>query len=64
MRIWQADFYRRHLRDEISKPLWELLICDATQSFKFSAFCRQSEANSNWLAAQFQQAQTQKLPDI
>ncbi|WP_375339811.1 Tab2/Atab2 family RNA-binding protein [Lyngbya sp. CCAP 1446/10] len=47
MRIWQADFYRRPLRDEISKPLWELLICDATQSFKFSAFCRQSEANSN-----------------
>jgi len=65
MRIWQADFYRRPLRDETGKPLWELLICDATQSFKFSAFCRQSEANSNWLAAQLQQqAQTQKLPDI
>lgn len=64
MRIWQADFYRRPLRDETGKPLWELLICDSAQTFQFSALCRQSEANSNWLAAQFQQAQTQKLPDI
>ncbi|MCC3588671.1 MULTISPECIES: Tab2/Atab2 family RNA-binding protein [unclassified Microcoleus] len=63
MRIWQADFYRRPLRDETGKPLWELLICDSAQTFQFSALCRQSEANSNWLAAQFQQVQTQKLPD-
>ncbi|WP_293353216.1 MULTISPECIES: Tab2/Atab2 family RNA-binding protein [unclassified Microcoleus] len=63
MRIWQADFYRRPLRDETGKPLWELLICDSTQTFQFSALCRQSEANSNWLAAQFQQVQNQKLPD-
>ena len=63
MRIWQADFYRRPLRDETGKPLWELLICDSAQTFQFSALCRQSEANSNWLAVQFQQAQTQKLPD-
>lgn len=63
MRIWQADFYRRPLRDETGKPLWELLICDSAQTFQFSALCRQSEANSHWLAAQFQQAQTQKLPD-
>ncbi|MEG4805505.1 Tab2/Atab2 family RNA-binding protein [Microcoleus sp. ARI1-B5] len=64
MRIWQADFYRRPLQDETGKPLWELLICDSAQTFQFSAVCRQSEANSNWLAAQFQQqAQTQKLPD-
>ncbi len=63
MRIWQADFYRRPLQDETGKPLWELLICDSAQTFQFSVLCRQSEANSNWLAAQFQQAQTQKLPD-
>ena len=64
MRIWQADFYRRPLRDETGKPLWELLICDSAQTFQFSALCRQSEANSNWLAAQFQQqAQTLKWPD-
>lgn len=63
MRIWQADFYRRPLRDETGKPLWELLICDSAQTFQFSALCRQSEANSNWLAAQFQQVPNQKLPD-
>jgi RNA-binding protein Tab2/Atab2 len=63
MRIWQADFYRRPLRDETGKPLWELLICDSAQTFQFSALCRQSEANSHWLAAKFQQAQAQKLPD-
>jgi len=65
MRIWQADFYRRPLQDETGKPLWELLICDGAQTFQFSAFCSQSEANSNWLAAQLhQQAQTQNLPDL
>lgn len=64
MQIWQADFYRRPLQDEAGKPLWELLICDAAGSFQFSAVCRQSQANSNWLAAQFQQAQTQNLPDL
>ncbi|MEG3880842.1 Tab2/Atab2 family RNA-binding protein [Microcoleus sp. herbarium7] len=64
MQIWQADFYRRPLRDETGKPLWELLICDAAGSFQFSAVCRQSEANSNWLVAQFQQAQNQNLPNL
>ncbi|MEG4996659.1 Tab2/Atab2 family RNA-binding protein [Microcoleus sp. B4-D4] len=65
MRIWQADFYRRPLQDETGKPLWELLICDGAQTFQFSAFCSQSEANSNWLAAQLhQQAQIQNLPDL
>jgi RNA-binding protein Tab2/Atab2 len=64
MQIWQADFYRRPLQDETGKPLWELLICDAAGSFQFSVVCRQSEANSNWLAAQFQQAQNQNLPNL
>ncbi|MEO9127571.1 MAG: Tab2/Atab2 family RNA-binding protein [Microcoleus sp.] len=65
MRIWQADFYRRPLRDETGKPLWELLICDSAQTFQFSALCRQSEANSNWLASQLQQqAKIDNLPDI
>ncbi len=55
MQIWQADFYRRPLRDAAGKPLWELLICDAARSFEFSAFCSQSQANSTWLASQLQQ---------
>ncbi|TAG91784.1 MAG: DUF1092 family protein [Oscillatoriales cyanobacterium] len=64
MQIWQADFYRRPLRDTAGKPLWELLICDSARSFEFSAFCSQSQANSNWLASQLQQQiQIHKQPD-
>ncbi|MFS8119053.1 MAG: Tab2/Atab2 family RNA-binding protein, partial [Microcoleus sp.] len=64
MQIWQADFYRRPLRDEAGKPLWELLICDAARSFEFSAFCSQSQANSTWVAQQLQQQiQIYKKPD-
>jgi RNA-binding protein Tab2/Atab2 len=65
MQIWQADFHRRPLRDETGKQLWELLICDSTRSFEFSAFCTQREANSTWIAQQLQQqAETHNLPDI
>ncbi len=53
--IWQADFYRRPLRDEQGKSLWELLLCDA-QGWQYQAFCPQALANSNWLADQIQQA--------
>ena len=61
--IWQADFYRRPLKDENGKPLWELLICDATSSFKYQALCPQSAANGSWLANQFRIASSSKLPD-
>jgi RNA-binding protein Tab2/Atab2 len=64
MRIWQADFYRRPLQDEMGKQLWELLICDAAGSFEFSALCNQGGANSTWLAQQLQwQTKIQKKPD-
>lgn len=53
--IWQADFYRRPLRDEQGKSLWELLLCDA-QGWQYQAFCPQALANSSWLADQIQQA--------
>jgi hypothetical protein len=53
--IWQADFYRRPLRDDQGKSLWELLLCD-DQGWRYQAICAQSEANSSWLAAQIQQA--------
>ncbi|HAZ44299.1 MAG TPA: hypothetical protein DDW76_09970 [Cyanobacteria bacterium UBA11369] len=63
MMIWQADFYRRPLKDEKGKPLWELSICDETGNFKHQAFCPQSEANATWLANQFRIASSGKLPD-
>ena len=31
MVIWQADFYRRPLKDGSGQPLWELLVCDETR---------------------------------
>lgn len=62
MKIWQADFYRRPLRDASGQTLWELLVCDSTRTFEFVAQCPQSQANATWLVEQFQAAE--KLPDI
>lgn len=56
MQIWQADFYRRPLQDAQGQQLWELLVCDSTGTFTFSAFCPQSKATSVWVAEQLQQA--------
>ncbi len=64
MRIWQADFYRRPLRDTAGQTLWELLICDTTDQFTYEALCPQSEANANWLISQFRQAGDDNLPDV
>jgi hypothetical protein len=44
--------------------LWELLICDATRHFIYEALCPQSEANANWLVAQFRQAAGDNLPEV
>lgn len=64
MRIWQADFYRRPLKDATGQVLWELLICDSTRRFTYQALCPQSEANANWLVSQLRQAEGENLPDI
>ncbi|GBE93113.1 Tab2/Atab2 family RNA-binding protein [Nostoc cycadae] len=64
MRIWQADFYRSSQSDTSGQVLWELLICDANRSFEYTAICLQSEANSNWVTAQIQQAAGTELPDL
>ncbi|MBD2594592.1 Tab2/Atab2 family RNA-binding protein [Nostoc spongiaeforme FACHB-130] len=64
MKIWQADFYRSSQQDISGQILWELLICDANRSFEYTATCLQSEANSNWLTTQIQQAAGVKLPDV
>ncbi|HIK31085.1 MAG TPA: Tab2/Atab2 family RNA-binding protein [Oscillatoriales cyanobacterium M59_W2019_021] len=62
MTTWQIDFYRRPLKDETDRPLWELVICDEAIDWIYTAFCPQSEANSDWVARQLQAANA-KLPD-
>jgi len=64
IKIWQADFYRRPLRDANDQVLWELLICDSTRSFEYAAFCPQPQANASWLVSQLQLAAEQQLPDL
>lgn len=56
MQTWQADFYRRPRQNEAGESLWELLICDATRTLTFRAWCPQSAANADWLTVQLQQA--------
>lgn len=66
MSVWQADFYRRPLRNAAGQVLWELLICDPTDSFKYYALCPQSQANASWLVSQLQLAAVPRnhLPEI
>ncbi|MFB2923651.1 MULTISPECIES: Tab2/Atab2 family RNA-binding protein [Aerosakkonema] len=52
MSIWQIDFYRRPLQDEVGSALWELLICDRSRSLTYSAFCPQSEVTPDWIVCQ------------
>ncbi|HEY9604789.1 MAG TPA: Tab2/Atab2 family RNA-binding protein [Allocoleopsis sp.] len=63
MGVWQADFYRRPLRNAAGQVLWELLICDETRRFTYEAVCPQSDANANWLVSQLQQAAGDNLPE-
>ncbi len=65
MGVWQADFYRRPLRDATGQVLWELLLCDATRSFTYEALCPQSLVNISWLVSQLQKAAgDSQLPDL
>lgn len=65
MEIWQVDFYRRPLKNELGQPLWELLICDARESTPlFYDFCPQSEVNADWVRAKLNQADGDPLPEI
>lgn len=64
MGVWQADFYRRPLRDATGL-LWELLICDPTRRFTYSARCPQTAVSSDWLVSQLQTAADARgLPDV
>jgi hypothetical protein len=65
MRIWQADFYRRPLRDANGQMLWELLICDETRTFTYDASCPQEFAKVGWVVSQLQKASGGiGLPDV
>ncbi|MEQ8956836.1 MAG: Tab2/Atab2 family RNA-binding protein, partial [Coleofasciculus sp. C2-GNP5-27] len=64
MNVWQADFYRRPLRDETGQVLWELLICDPTGNVIYESFCPQPEVTRDWLVSQVQVAAANTgLPD-
>lgn len=63
MTLWQADFYRRPLRDETGKDLWELVVCDVTGNFNACALCPQAQVNSAWLVEQLQQLAVDGLPE-
>ncbi|MBV9387393.1 MAG: Tab2/Atab2 family RNA-binding protein [Chroococcidiopsidaceae cyanobacterium CP_BM_ER_R8_30] len=62
--VWQADFYRRPLRDVDGQSLWELLVCDSARSFVYEARCPQSKANSGWLVEQLRLAAGERLPEL
>ncbi len=64
MGAWQADLYRRPLRDATGQVLWELLICDPTDGFTYEALCPQSEVNANWLVSQLKQAAGENPPNV
>lgn len=65
MGVWQADFYRRPLRDATGQILWELLICDATLRYTYDALCPQQSANVGWLVEELQKAASATgLPDV
>ncbi|MEQ9001568.1 MAG: Tab2/Atab2 family RNA-binding protein [Coleofasciculus sp. B1-GNL1-01] len=64
MNVWQADFYRRPLRDETGQVLWELLICDTTGNVIYQSFCPQPDVTRDWLLSQVKIAATKTgLPD-
>lgn len=64
MGVWQADFYRRPLKDTNRQVLWELLICDTTREFTYEALCPQASVSISWLVSQLHKvAASTQLPD-
>lgn len=64
MKTWQIDFYKHTRKDEKGNPIWQLLICSPQGDIIHEANCPQSQANSDWLAIQIQQANQGNLPNI
>jgi hypothetical protein len=54
--VWQIDFYRRPLCDRSGEMLWELIVCSDRGEAIAAEWCPQSQAGSQWLTEQLQQA--------
>jgi hypothetical protein len=55
MIVWEIDFYRRPLQDEVGNPLWEWVVCDDTGSLREQVFCAQANVSTDWVLAKLQQ---------
>jgi hypothetical protein len=62
MNIWQADFYKRPLKNHEGQIIWELLICDREGNIILQSQCSQPEANGEWLTSQIENLRDQ-FPD-
>ncbi|MGD1901867.1 MAG: Tab2 family RNA-binding protein [Geitlerinemataceae cyanobacterium] len=58
---WQIDFYKRPVCDASGTPLWELCVVAPEKDFQTSAWCVQSEASADWIAARLRDIGS--LPD-
>jgi hypothetical protein len=63
MTIWQADFYKSSSSPSLG-PVWQLLISDSLGHLIYENSCPQSQANSDWLTQQLQQACQVSPPEI
>ncbi len=63
MTIWQADFYKSSSSSPL-ETVWQLLISDSLGHLIYENSCPQSQANSDWLTQQLQQACQVSSPEI
>lgn len=62
--VWELDFYSRPILDEQGKKLWEVLICESSNSierspatlFKYAEYCSSTSVNSLWLREAIEKA--------
>lgn len=62
--VWELDFYSRPILDEQGKKLWEVLICESSNSierspatlFKYAEYCPSTSVNSLWLREAIEKA--------
>lgn len=64
MTVWQADFYKRPLRNPKGEILWELFICQIPEEIIYQSFSPLSEVNVEWLVSHLEIAIAQTgLPE-
>jgi flavin-binding protein dodecin len=62
--VWELDFYSRPVLDAEGKKLWEVLICESSNSmerspatlFKYAEYCSSTSVNSLWLREAIEKA--------